>query len=133
MNETLITDAIHRQWPDRVDALRELLSERITHMQRLLDERQTGINMALDLNTKETQRRLDLLNGEAEHLRAMQATYVPREVYAQNHNELTRAVQELGRVAANQQGRGQVMAAVVSVVVSIVVGLVFIIFTRLIH
>jgi cell division septum initiation protein DivIVA len=36
---------------------------------------------ALKIQTRELERRLEALNGEADRLRSMQATYIPREVY----------------------------------------------------
>jgi hypothetical protein len=57
-----------------------------------LDERITALNnmtsltflyheKALELRSKELDRRLEFLNGEADRLRLMQATYVPRETF----------------------------------------------------
>jgi uncharacterized secreted protein with C-terminal beta-propeller domain len=40
------------------------------------------------LERAELARRLDILNGEAERLRQMQATYVPRETYEQQQHVL---------------------------------------------
>lgn len=133
MNEQLISDAIQRQWPDRVQVLKELLSERIEHLQIIMNERQAAIKMALDLNAIEHARRFELLNGEAQRLQSMQVTYLPREVYAQNHAETTKAIVELGKFAANQHGRGQVISIVISSVISVIVGLFFIVVTRVLH
>lgn len=55
-------------------------------------ERRRHYKDALELQATEYERRLSALNHEAEQLRRMQATYLPREVYEAEARELrTRA------------------------------------------
>ena len=49
-----------------------------------------NIKTALDLQAAENSRRLDILNGEADRLHAMQTTYLPRELYEAAHKEVVR-------------------------------------------
>ena len=53
-----------------------------------LEEQLNGAKEALKIQAAEYERRLDILNGEAERLRQMQATYLPREVYDTQHESL---------------------------------------------
>lgn len=48
---------------------------------KYIEEKFTNYDTALKLQAKEYERRLEALNGEAERLRVMQASYVPREVF----------------------------------------------------
>lgn len=123
MDEQTITDAIQRQWPDRVSALKELVTQRMDFMELLGAERRSGIKLAQELQAKELERRLEILNGEAGRLRDMQSTYLPREVYGQNHAEMTKAIRALTEGAAQQRGRGQVISIVAATLVSIFIGL----------
>ena len=52
-----------------------------------------SVRNALDLNSKEISRRLDILNGEADRLRIMQATYVPREIYEASIKDVRQALE----------------------------------------
>jgi hypothetical protein len=54
----------------------------------ILEERIAAGKEALILQAQEYQRRLDILNGEAERLKNMQETYLPRETYEANHKYL---------------------------------------------
>jgi len=56
----------------------------ITHLRELMNRSEA----ALALQAKEYERRLSSLNHEAEQLKAMQATYMPREVADSSFNEL---------------------------------------------
>jgi DNA-directed RNA polymerase len=47
-----------------------------------------SLEEATNLQAKEYARRLDFLNGEAERLREMQATYVTREMWETNHKAI---------------------------------------------
>lgn len=54
------------------------------YIERIVEEKEAALRLA----AKEYERRLDCLNGEAERLRVMQATYVSRDLYDQRHNQL---------------------------------------------
>ena len=62
----------------------EMLSLEILHLREVLALKET----ALELQAKEYDRRLSSLNHEAEQLKAMQSTYLPREMYESRHREL---------------------------------------------
>lgn len=53
----------------------------IAHTKELFSVELAANQKAMELQAKEYERRLELLNGEAESLRKMQATYVPRESF----------------------------------------------------
>ena len=78
-----------------------------------------GMNKALELQSKEYSRRLESLNGEAEHLRKMQATYVPRETYDNAHGELNKKVDELQAFKEHSQGENS-RAVLVSIIAAVV-------------
>lgn len=60
--------------PRWVEERLDTLEEKIASMERVHDR-------ALEIQTKELARRLDDLNHEADRLRNMQSTYLPREVW----------------------------------------------------
>jgi DNA repair exonuclease SbcCD ATPase subunit len=65
---------------------------------RVLEERLAWENEAKALQAREYERRLEALNGEAERLRSMQSTYLPREVYAVEYKSLADKVDSLSRL-----------------------------------
>lgn len=68
------------------------------HLKEIMDLKFQNADIALKLQAKETERRLDNLNGEAERLRNIQATYLPREVYEANQKELNSKLESLSRI-----------------------------------
>ena len=79
-------------------SLKDFLIQRIDLLEKLEDERFEKTNTALELQAKEYERRLNSLNGEAERLRYMQSTYMPREVYESKHNELTTKIEGVQKI-----------------------------------
>lgn len=71
--------------------IKELLELEIKHLKELGVEK----DKALALQAKEYERRLEALNGEAERLRTMQASYLPREVYDSERKEVNSKLQTL--------------------------------------
>ena len=69
------------------------------HLETVIDVKLKAIREASSLRNVEIDRRLGLLNGEAERLRVMQATYLPRELYAQQHNELKDKIEFITTIA----------------------------------
>ena len=63
------------------------LAQALLHIREVL----TFTDSALRLQAKEYERRLDGLNGEADRLKAMQATYVPADIYGVRHAVLEAA------------------------------------------
>lgn len=102
-----------------VGGLQELTEVRINALEKITDERFASSQMALRLGAKETERRLDLLNGEAERLRLIQATYLPREVYDANYREQNKEISELRDFKANSQGRQATLSVLVSAGISV--------------
>ncbi len=81
---------------DRMDIERE-----IRHLKELMAER----DKALSLQHGEYERRLSMLNGEADRLRSMQATYVLREVFDNKVKENQGGVDAVAReVSARTDG-----------------------------
>ena len=58
---------------------------------------------ALKLQAKEYQRRLKDLNGEAERLRNIQATYIPREVFENSLKTVSDKTEAAARALAEKQ------------------------------
>ncbi len=71
------------------------------------------------LSVAETNRRLDLLNGEAGRLVKMQDTYVPRETYETYRGNIDKELRELRDFKNNSQGRQAVIAVIVSIATSL--------------
>ena len=112
-------------------SVKELLLARIEAIDKVTHERVQGTNRALDLQTAEVSRRLDLLNGEAERLRIIQATYVPREVsdavtarLETSMKGLTEKIDSLVEFRANIMGKQAVLTGLIALVVSALVVLI---------
>jgi len=99
------------------------LSSRLSVMELSLDVRLSAAEKALMLQAQEYARRLDYLNGEAERLRQMQVTYLPREVWEAEYRRLRADVESLVSFRDASVGRYSVIAIMVSAVVSVFVGL----------
>lgn len=88
----------------------------------VLEERQKkdveAAFQALHLQFEEYQRRLNILNGEAERLREMQATYLPREVWDNNLLIVRKELDELKAYRDKASGRQTVISGVIAAVVS---------------
>ncbi len=70
------------------------IGEKIARLQEQLQ----GAKDALALQAREYERRLDILNNEADRLRDIQATYLPRELYEAGHRELTTKIESLQKM-----------------------------------
>ena len=64
----------------------------------VLHEQIKSSDKSLLIQAKEYERRLESLNHEAERLRVMQATYLPREVYETHHKELKNKIEALQKL-----------------------------------
>jgi hypothetical protein len=106
---------------ETVQHLREVLNQRIDFLEKLMNERQELNKEALELNSKEISRRLEILNGEAGHLKQIQATYVPREIYDSSINTINSAIHAIQTTMASQQGKSQALAAFISAGISLLV------------
>ncbi len=96
-----------------------VLRAEIVSLHKQVDLRLEAGAKALKLQAAENLRRLDLLNGEAERLRQIQATYLPREVYDVSAREMHKKINELREREAHTQGRNSVIAAVVAFAISL--------------
>ena len=72
----------------KMDALEKLF-------ERILVEYKQSVSDALVIRTNETDRRLEILNGEAGRLREMQVTYLLRKEYDIYHEQLLKDVRAL--------------------------------------
>jgi hypothetical protein len=81
---------------------RELLRTEQQAAARLIDERFSANRIAHDLQAGEYARRLEILNGEAERLRSIQATYLPREVAEARFTELEERAAQAIRVSTEK-------------------------------
>lgn len=61
----------------------------------VIDEKLLATADTLKNQAKEYERRLGELNHEAARIKEIQATYLPREVYENNHKELTTKVEKI--------------------------------------
>ena len=103
--------------------LRELLEQRICAMEKLFHERITLRDRALELSADEYHRRLDMLNGEAGKLAAMQVTYLPREVYEQTVKNIENELKGLRDFRSNIIGKFSIINGAIAIIVSLAVSL----------
>ncbi len=111
-----MTPEIEAQLKAEIASLKELLVER----DRRYEERFIASTQALRLQAAEYGRRLDALNGEAERLRQMQATYLPREIYETSQTEVIKKVDELRQGRNVTEGKSQGISAVWLVIVVLI-------------
>lgn len=95
------------------------LIARIEKVEELASVRFDDQEKALILRTQEISRKLDALNGEAERLRLMQMTYLPREVWETNLSSMTSKIENLQSSRDNLLGQQTVFAGVVSAVIGL--------------
>ena len=67
----------------------------VKHLREIVDIKFEENEKALKIQAQEYERRLEALNGEAERLRQMQTTYLPRELYSIEHKELVKKIDNL--------------------------------------
>jgi len=84
-----------------------VLRAELDALKKLSDERREADRDALKLQAAEYERRLAALNHEADQLRRMQATYLPREVYEAEARELRSRAEALKLTAAEHTGAAQ--------------------------
>jgi biopolymer transport protein ExbB/TolQ len=64
-----------------------------------------SLDKALELQAKEYERRLDNLNHEAQQLKDMQSTYVPREAYEIKQGQIEQELKDLRRAKDITEGK----------------------------
>lgn len=121
-------------------SLKEFLTEKIENLKEVTNLKFDKTEQALQLEATELARRLEILNGEASRLREIQSTYLPRELFEANFNEINKSfvevnkkIVELELARSEMQGRGQVYTTVVSTTISIGIGLLFLLLNWLIR
>jgi hypothetical protein len=60
------------------------------HIEKMMKLQFDSLKDALEIRNLEVNRRLDLLNGEADRLKLMQTTYVQREIWNQQNQDFVR-------------------------------------------
>jgi len=106
-------------------SLKEFFLTKLDSLTKVVEERFRVTDKALVLEATELARRLDILNGEAQRLRDIQATYLPREVYDVSQKEVSKKISEFEAFIATYQGKGSVTAILTSTSISIGIGLLF--------
>lgn len=97
------------------------------YFERILAEYKETMADALSIRSKETERRLDALNGEEERLRNMQTTYLPRTEYVLQHDRLKDDIESLKLSRAELQGKASQASVVIAYIISflsIILGLI---------
>lgn len=107
-----------------VAGIKEIMDIRFTAAKDAIVIKAGADKEALDLQYGITQKRLGDLNGEAERLRVMQASYVPREVFDTKHVDLSKAIHALELFQSNLLGRMAIAGIFGGIVASIVTALV---------
>ena len=75
------------------------------YFERILTEYKDSMADALSIRSRETERRLDNLNGEAERLKNIQATYLPRTEYSLQYDHLKDDIESLKLSRAELRGK----------------------------
>ncbi len=97
-----------------------LLQKDFNYLKELTDLKFGNVSKANDLYVVEIARRLEMLNGEADKLNKMQTSYLPREVYEQNHKYVTNDIESIIEWKNKSQGRNSAIAAFISLVISLI-------------
>ena len=106
------------------EVVEQLLCQKIKALERIIETRLTAMDKALELQHKEYERRLDFLNGEAERLRQMQSTYLPREVSDKVLEGILQRIRDLETYRDTQIGKSLAISAGVSVAVAAIISLI---------
>lgn len=77
------------------------------------------LKQAIKLQAKEYERRLQGLNHEAEQLKDMQSTYLPRAEFSITNEEIKKELKTLTAFRDNSTGKNSIISGVVAAVVSI--------------
>jgi hypothetical protein len=78
---------------------------KLESLKELIETRLESMEEAKELQAVEYARRLELLNNEAERLRCMQSTYLPREVFDVKTTEISSKLDELRLFRASLEGK----------------------------
>ncbi len=103
-----------------IQSLKELLCFKISALEKLMNEKFDSADDARILQAKEYERRLTALNHEADQLKSMQSTYLPRESYDIAHKELNKKVDILQSFKDNLTGRMVIIPVIISITISVI-------------
>lgn len=92
------------------------LEREIAHIKELFRAELDAVKMAKELQAKEYERRLEILNGEAEQLRDMQATYVPRETFEAFQKQILGIMEGQGKQIIELQNWKSAIVAQIAIV-----------------
>ena len=107
--------------------LQELFSIQIAEVKNLRLEDKVSAQRALDIATAEIARRMEVLNGEAKRIQAIEAKTITREAHQLTLTPLETRVKNLETEAAELRGKADqrsVNIAVIMSVVSLAVGII---------
>ena len=101
------------------------LDVKVARIEKHVEQMEKQYEKALTLQAKEYERRLADLNHEAEQLRQMQATYLPRETWELALGKIEESLKELRAFKDNAVGRQVIYAfgipAIIAWIVSVLV------------
>lgn len=105
----------------------------IANIKREIRLRSNFTEHALKLQAREYERRLDILNGEAQRLKDMQETYVLKTEWDIKHDALCKIVDDLQSFKDNMSGRQSIITVVIasgiSLLISVITALIIYLFT----
>ena len=108
-----------------IGGVKEIMDIRFAAAKDAIQIKAVADKEALDLQYGITEKHLKDLNGEAERLRQMQASYVPREVFESKHQQISDSIRALEIFQSNLIGKmaiaGVFGGAVASAVTAIVI------------
>lgn len=99
---------------------KELFEEKVRHERELRELKEREYEKALELQAAEYDRRLSSLNHEAEQLKKMQATYLPREVGEKDIERIEGELTKLQLWKSNLMGRLVIAAAVIMLIAGLI-------------
>ncbi len=106
------------------EQLKELLLSKLGALEKLTEERFDSNKVALKIQAAEYERRLDFLNGEAERLRQMQSTYLPREVYEVKVDDLMNKINNNSKILSQSAGRTEGISIAQATIFAIILFLI---------
>ena len=92
------------------------------YIERIIAEHERSTQQALALAAKEYERRLEVLNGEAERLKQMQSSYVSQDAYDGRHREIEVRLTYIERLVWMGLGAVTVIGTVIQVVMHLLKG-----------
>lgn len=101
-------------------SLKEFIMTQIEAQSELTRQQFEFIDKATRLQAVEYERRLESLNGEANRIREILASCVPRETYDIQHNETIKKIDDLNNFRSNWQGKNTIISIVIPIIVTVI-------------